>query len=458
MLFSRILILALLVFSSVNAGEKVPCHGLERIGGAPHHQRVPPEKISKNLEALRGRFKKMSISYHERIEAHAAGQYYLQLTTRPEFGEVLSDLEDLYSRKDIAAAVRVQLSTRLIELSPVLRAINFSLSRQILFDFIRSFSKSVDAEIWQGRERFGQRSNRPIEQTSFTQNKLQRFLEKSSSEIYSDTHRRVKARINAMEKSTREKFLRLDSDVIATVEQVIAIFDNERIFQIVEVLVGVDWFLTAAPENQSRFISLLNYLAYMAENAMLDIQKAILTNSLDYILEGRAQIQFADLGKSVAGRAISDEYLIRIHSETKIESPLLPGNTFRYAALAVIPHEVVHLLSAQPVEETIAYFREEMRAWYIGFLAYYGRYPSERDAALHAIFLINSDIDAYEFIGRHFRSQPERFTLSFSEIGLDARIIHGRDLSDPNQLVGEASDRKTAPLWGVHRIDYLLRR
>lgn len=241
---------------------------------------------------------------------------------------------------------------------------------------------------------------------------------------------------NSFGKENKQKFI---SSLI--------LYRNSRSIEILDKLNSFEWFKKNTNEDKLKLFMLINFLSLRAESSQLDIQSELLNNSLEIILKGNLPVIMEEM-KNAHGAAGRNQIYINNGEEHYHAF----NSTFSHLSLHTICHEINHLLSGQKVEASPKYFEEEYRAWYVGFIAEYGRKPNKLEAAERSAFLLTyykgNMNEVYGYIAESFKTNPEKFFDHLSGLGLDYRGLVNTNYSSFMELIKTASTNEEAPIWG----------
>lgn len=208
-----------------------------------------------------------------------------------------------------------------------------------------------------------------------------------------------------------------------------------------------DWALSQSYKDRHKLFNILMYLSSMAEASKNPEQAELLKNTFNFALSGSVKIYIEELEGGVAGAASHHNNHIYISNR---EHHYNSWSSYNYIALNVLAHEVSHILSKQGAEKSVAYFEEEYRAWYVGFIAQFGRRPNRSEASQRAKFLLEFDISdhthPYSYIARSFMESPASYVQHLAELGLNREDMTNSSIKDSVEWVNLSENE--APIWG----------
>ncbi len=164
-------------------------------------------------------------------------------------------------------------------------------------------------------------------------------------------------------------------------------FANTNSIKQLAKLSDVKWFGNMELADKQRAAKCIAFLAEVSIKTPGSDQNILLDNTLGRLLSGEIPLSFVaiddDPGKITYGYAIDGEKGIYINEAlVPAGNSAYPKNnaTARHAVLATIPHEVSHQVNGDKNRATYKYFQAEYRAWYVGYIAEYGKEPTRQQA------------------------------------------------------------------------------
>jgi hypothetical protein len=172
------------------------------------------------------------------------------------------------------------------------------------------------------------------------------------------------------------------------------------------------WFKQFSLADQQRAAKSIAYLAEVGASNPASMQERIINNTLDRLFSGTIVIAYDD---------IVDDFFSTTYgyATTKDDTPnivfnraIIPAGNEPFprndkdacfGVLQTFPHEVNHTVNGDINRSTYQYFQAEYRAWYVGFVAQFGREPTMQEAFDRCVDIFN----AYPSINNALINKPE---------------------------------------------------
>lgn len=152
-------------------------------------------------------------------------------------------------------------------------------------------------------------------------------------------------------------------------------------------LAGVSWFKDMDAADMQRAAKSIGYISKHGQTTPGSEQNTIITNTLDRLLSGEVRMDFHEFDDDPG-------YITYGHSHTwekciSINNALVPDGDSkfpegkadaRHAVLSTLPHEISHAVNDDKNTDTYKYFQAEYRAWFVGYIAEYGKHPTRQEA------------------------------------------------------------------------------
>lgn len=179
-------------------------------------------------------------------------------------------------------------------------------------------------------------------------------------------------------------------------------------------LLKQEWFTRQNDSDRSILFHHLAKALNVAASSPDPMHRELLRNTVDAIVSGRVPAYLGELASSTGGTSNTHTRVItlnRQHALGPTGDQLSRGDR----VLEILGHEVSHSVSNLRLGGA-PYFEEEMRAKMVGLYMATGEWPTRRQAAEHAIFLLTGN--GYPEIAQAWQAAPQAFARHLNQLGL----------------------------------------